>query len=148
MSLRESAYFMLLAMLGFISALARFLYDSLTRNRNDIREGEMREAEPQPFPEQHPLEDVHGSLVNRHPDLAARRVERRADVEPPPVQGSVELPRRYYAVARGRRPGIYISWDEVEPLVSGFRGNRFKSFRTRQEAEAYMLREGSRYNRP
>lgn len=31
---------------------------------------------------------------------------------------AMEKPRRYYTIARGRAPGIYMSWAEIEPLVS------------------------------
>ncbi|PNH03045.1 hypothetical protein TSOC_010937 [Tetrabaena socialis] len=48
---------------------------------------------------------------------------------------------KVYAVRVGRRPGIYESWDEVKPLVSGYPGAQHKSFAGRAAAEAY-LREG------
>lgn len=37
-------------------------------------------------------------------------------------------------------------WEEVEPLaiVTSFRGNRFKSFQTRHEAEIFLVRESGR----
>lgn len=45
---------------------------------------------------------------------------------------------KYYAVKKGRNPGIYRSWAECEEQVSGFRGARFKGFRTEHAAEVFM----------
>lgn len=53
---------------------------------------------------------------------------------------AMEKPQ-YYAVAPGRAPGIYMSWAETEPLVSGFRGSRNESFWNREEAGKWLLRE-------
>ena len=46
--------------------------------------------------------------------------------------------QKYYAVKVGSAPGIYLSWAEAEPLVKGFPGAKYKSFPTREEAEAYL----------
>ena len=45
---------------------------------------------------------------------------------------------KYYAVANGRKTGIFESWDEVKPLVNGFPSAKYKSFQTYREAEAYI----------
>eukprot|EP00956_Cyclotella_meneghiniana_P010870 scaffold15231_cov66-Cyclotella_meneghiniana.AAC.8 len=45
---------------------------------------------------------------------------------------------KFYAVAKGRNPGIYNSWAECESQVKGFSGAIFKSFKTRPEAESFM----------
>jgi len=45
---------------------------------------------------------------------------------------------KYYAVAQGRKTGIFINWPEAEQQVQGFAGAIFKSFKTRQEAEAFL----------
>lgn len=44
----------------------------------------------------------------------------------------------YYAVAKGRREGIFTSWGEAETQVKGFKGAKFKSFPTIHDAEAYL----------
>jgi len=49
--------------------------------------------------------------------------------------------KKYYAIAAGRNPGIYLEWfgdRGAEFQVTGFRGAVFKGFPTRQEAEAFM----------
>lgn len=49
--------------------------------------------------------------------------------------------KKYYAVAAGRKPGIYTDWfgpDGAQAQVSGFRGAIYKKFTTRQEAQAFM----------
>ncbi|WP_035237594.1 ribonuclease HI [Desulfobacter vibrioformis] len=45
---------------------------------------------------------------------------------------------KFYAVARGRKTGIFTSWPEAERQVKGFAGARFKSFKTEQDALAFL----------
>lgn len=45
---------------------------------------------------------------------------------------------KFYAVRKGREPGIYNTWDECKALVHGFAGAEYKSFTDKSEAEAYM----------
>lgn len=48
------------------------------------------------------------------------------------------MKKKYYAVAAGRKPGIYNSWEECENQVDGFSNARFKSFKTIDEAKRYL----------
>ncbi len=43
-----------------------------------------------------------------------------------------------YAVRAGRRPGVYQTWAECEPQVSGVRGAQFRRFASRDEATAWV----------
>ena len=45
---------------------------------------------------------------------------------------------KYYAIVIGRQPGIYTSWPEAEQQVKGFPGGVFKSFPTREQAQAFI----------
>ena len=45
---------------------------------------------------------------------------------------------KYYAVRKGRIPGIYHSWDECRAQVDKFSGAEFKSFYSEKEAELYL----------
>lgn len=45
---------------------------------------------------------------------------------------------KYYAVRKGLRTGIFESWDECKEFVSGYGGAEFKSFKSKEAAEAYM----------
>ena len=45
---------------------------------------------------------------------------------------------KYYAVANGRQIGIFRTWDETKALVNGFKGAKYKSFKTLQEAQDYL----------
>ncbi len=45
---------------------------------------------------------------------------------------------KYYAVKAGRTTGIFDNWDECNESIKGFSGPDFKSFNTREEAEAYL----------
>ena len=46
--------------------------------------------------------------------------------------------KKYYAVLNGKVPGIYETWDACKAQVHGFPGAIYKSFGTRQEAQAYL----------
>jgi ribonuclease HI len=46
--------------------------------------------------------------------------------------------KKFYAVAKGRRPGIYYNWPDAQSQVEGFNGALYKSFLTRQEAEEWL----------
>ncbi len=46
--------------------------------------------------------------------------------------------QKFYAVKNGRKPGIYLTWDECKEQTAGFSGATFKSFTSKAEAEAFM----------
>ena len=50
---------------------------------------------------------------------------------------------KFYAVKKGRQPGIYRSWEECKTMVNGFSGALYKSFLTLKEAEEYLGVDGS-----
>ena len=45
---------------------------------------------------------------------------------------------KYYAVRKGRNPGIYTSWDSCLEEVKGYSGAIYKSFKTLDEANEFM----------
>lgn len=45
---------------------------------------------------------------------------------------------KYYAVAKGKVPGIYSTWDECKAMVDGFSGAVYKSFKTKEEAVTFL----------
>ncbi|XP_017883755.1 ribonuclease H1-like [Ceratina calcarata] len=45
---------------------------------------------------------------------------------------------QFYAVARGRKPGIYNTWDDCKVQVHHFSGPKYKKFHTRVEAEQFI----------
>jgi ribonuclease HI len=47
-------------------------------------------------------------------------------------------PKKYYAIASGRKPGIYDNWAAAQAQVTGYQGAKFKGFPTRVEAEAWI----------
>ncbi len=49
-----------------------------------------------------------------------------------------ERSKVYYAVRRGRKPGIYRTYAECEKQVSGFSHQEYKKFSSREAAEEYM----------
>lgn len=48
------------------------------------------------------------------------------------------MPKKYYAVKKGRVPGIYQTWNETKEQVNGYSGAIYKSFSTLQEAENFI----------
>jgi hypothetical protein len=52
--------------------------------------------------------------------------------------------RKFYAVRRGRSPGIYHSWEECERQVKGVY-SEFKSFHSLEEAEEYLRARRTNY---
>ncbi|RPD56755.1 ribonuclease H-like protein [Lentinus tigrinus ALCF2SS1-6] len=49
----------------------------------------------------------------------------------------------FYAVARGRVPGVYSTWGECQQQVSGFTGNKHQKFPTLEQAKAYLAQHGA-----
>ena len=51
-------------------------------------------------------------------------------------------PKKVYAVAKGRKPGIYNNWPAAQSQIEGFPGAVFKGFSTIKEAEEWMKNPG------
>lgn len=45
---------------------------------------------------------------------------------------------KYYAVKKGRKVGVYTSWDDCKIQVSGFSDAKYKSFDSKEEADEYI----------
>ncbi|KAI5787074.1 ribonuclease H-like domain-containing protein [Geopyxis carbonaria] len=45
---------------------------------------------------------------------------------------------KYYAVRTGHTPGVYTSWNDCLDQIRGFKGAKFKSFQTSEEAELFV----------
>lgn len=50
---------------------------------------------------------------------------------------------KYYAVAKGRMPGVYKSWDQCEEKVKGFSDAKFKKFDSMQGAQDFIVSHGA-----
>ncbi|KAM0559471.1 hypothetical protein ACHAPJ_004501 [Fusarium lateritium] len=50
----------------------------------------------------------------------------------------MENAKKYYAVKCGRKPGIYVDYEDCKAQISGFSGAVFKSFKTQQEAQDFV----------
>lgn len=44
---------------------------------------------------------------------------------------------KFYAVRKGKKTGIFNTWEECQKQVLGFSGAEYKSFKTKEEAESY-----------
>lgn len=44
----------------------------------------------------------------------------------------------YYAVRKGKEPGIYTNWDACRKNVIGFKGAEYKKFDSKEEAKAFV----------
>ena len=51
--------------------------------------------------------------------------------------------RKFYAVRKGRQPGIYEDWEACKTQVDGFAGAQYKSFSTREDAARYLVGQDS-----
>ncbi|KAF6265041.1 Caulimovirus viroplasmin-domain-containing protein [Scenedesmus sp. NREL 46B-D3] len=47
-------------------------------------------------------------------------------------------PKKWYAVRKGHRTGLCESWAECQAATTGYSGAQYKSFKTREEAQAYL----------
>ncbi len=59
--------------------------------------------------------------------------------------------KKFYAVAAGRKPGIYTEWfgdNGAHVQVTGFPGARYKGFPTHREAEQFLKKTAPRRKRP
>ena len=45
---------------------------------------------------------------------------------------------KYYAVKKGKVPGIYLNWTDCKAMVDGYPGAVYKSFKTIEEAEKFI----------
>ena len=45
---------------------------------------------------------------------------------------------KYYAVKKGKKPGIYTTWDECKENVHGYAGAIYKSFKNKKDAENFL----------
>ncbi len=46
--------------------------------------------------------------------------------------------KRFYAIRKGRQPGVYSTWPEAEQQVKGYGGAIFKGFASEEEAEKWL----------
>lgn len=51
--------------------------------------------------------------------------------------------KKFYAVAVGKKTGVFTTWPEAESQVKGYPGARFKGFATKKEAEEWISSGGS-----
>ncbi|MCO5566146.1 hypothetical protein L7F22_019822 [Adiantum nelumboides] len=54
----------------------------------------------------------------------------------------------FYAVRKGKLPGVYTTWGECEAQVRGFGGARYKKFSTFEEARRFVEETGTRMAKP
>jgi len=53
------------------------------------------------------------------------------------------MKKKYYAVAKGRKTGIFTSWDDCKKQVNGFSGAIFKSFKSIQDAKEFLQKHSN-----
>lgn len=54
------------------------------------------------------------------------------------------MAKKFYAVRKGRKNGIYETWAECQEQIKGFSGAEYKSFATLEQAEAFVSGETQR----
>lgn len=91
-----------------------------------------------------PIENAEQPSVAVPPvQVAATQFMRAAGVanpemNPPRPVLSIGRIQRYYVVAVGRRPGIYLSWREAAEQVIGYGGNIHRAFTLLSEAKDFI----------
>ena len=50
----------------------------------------------------------------------------------------IDMAGKYYAVKEGRNIGVFGTWDECKAQVDGYSGAIYKSFKTLDEAKAFL----------
>lgn len=45
---------------------------------------------------------------------------------------------KFYAVQKGRKPGVYLTWADCQEQTKGFSGAKFKGFSTHEEAQSFV----------
>lgn len=152
-SIRNASVGLILAIISFLTAILQYLHRCLLVERiAHTTEGSPDEIFTVPSASVHDS-NVHMDVAvpNDATRVAQSRVEQHGERSRPNIVPETEIsqvpPRRNYAVVVGFRPGIYLTWEDCEPQVRGFRGNKFKSFKTREEAEEFLARETSKLSR-
>ena len=58
------------------------------------------------------------------------------------------MAKKYYAVRKGFKPGIYTTWEECKKNVDGFSGAEYKGFMTKEEAVLFCgdIAQGEKNN--
>jgi len=51
--------------------------------------------------------------------------------------------KKFYAVRVGRKPGVYLTWDDCKKQTDGYGGAQYKSFPTRAEADDFVAGKAS-----
>ena len=46
--------------------------------------------------------------------------------------------KKVYAVKKGNKEGLFYTWEECQAAIEGFSSPNYKSFLTKEEAEAYL----------
>lgn len=54
------------------------------------------------------------------------------------LRGGAMAKKKVYAVRKGKKTGLFYSWNECEAAVSGYPGAEYKGFATEEEANAYL----------
>jgi viroplasmin and RNaseH domain-containing protein len=51
--------------------------------------------------------------------------------------------KNFYAVKTGAKVGVFNTWEEIQPLVTGFKGSKYKAFETLTEAQVFVQQDKS-----
>ncbi|KKY30641.1 putative ribonuclease h [Diaporthe ampelina] len=92
--------------------------------------------------EQEPAATAPAQLTVTRTPLATRSINGLPSLPPSSAMSILSSPASfnpaYYAVARGRQPGLYRTWDECRAQVDGFSDARYKKFKTLTEATEFL----------
>ncbi|PGH15491.1 hypothetical protein AJ80_05508 [Polytolypa hystricis UAMH7299] len=78
-----------------------------------------------------------GAVFQSFPSLAEANAFLTGS-RPPSSHGAIPTVTKYYAIQRGRKPGVYTDWAIAQDQVRGFRGPKYRKFATWAEADAFV----------
>jgi len=58
------------------------------------------------------------------------------------------MSKKFYAVKKGHKTGVFTTWDECKKQVLGFSGAIYKSFKTEDEAQRFLSNKSAVKNTP
>ncbi|OHE96192.1 hypothetical protein CORC01_08569 [Colletotrichum orchidophilum] len=85
-----------------------------------------------------PTLQLLASFLNGRVDMPAERQDTSLSASRSKKRKADKDLQRYYAVRVGLRPGVYLTWLECQKQTAGQKGAQYKSFFSREEAQAFV----------
>lgn len=84
-----------------------------------------------------PLDDEDTSYVTTPPAYSVHKTKSKKKTTRK-KRKKAKKPRYYYAVARGRKIGVYKTWNQCKRQIDGYCYPKFRKFKTEKEARSFI----------